>query len=99
MIWYINSVKRIKKPHQEPKDADTMKAMVLERIVDLDNHSYPLILKEMPDPEIVGGEVLIQVSVRGFATPSWMKSKPAPRRPGCLSSWGIRPWVNYGRGA
>lgn len=42
-----------------------MKAMVLERIVDLKTERSPLVLKDMPEPEISGNEVLIRITACG----------------------------------
>ena len=42
-----------------------MKAMILERICDLDECSEPLHLAELPDPEPGDGEILIRVSACG----------------------------------
>ena len=42
-----------------------MKAMVLERIVELTNQAAPLRLKIMPRPEIEPGQLLLKVSTCG----------------------------------
>jgi propanol-preferring alcohol dehydrogenase len=42
-----------------------MKAMVLERIVDLATQPRPLVLKDVPKPMIKGDEILIQVTACG----------------------------------
>ncbi len=59
-----------------------MKAMVLKKLCNLKENHMPLKLMDLPVPVPGEKEILLKVSVCGFAIPSWTKLRGELRHHG-----------------